>query len=181
MPIGPTPPVSQSFVVIAAHGAPAVDYPRARVGLLMALEMTVGRLPLFRQWQHALDRDVRNWPRTATNDPYKTAVDDLAERLSTELGCQVFAGYNEFCSPTLSQALDTAAEASTAESTVLVVPTMLLRGNQHTEEEIRQAVAEAQARHPQTHFYYAWPFSDQDIVRMFANHLRDRAEALKVT
>lgn len=136
-------------VVVAAHGIPATDYPPRRVGLLMALEFSgqlAERFGVLRRWREALEREVRTWPRTPENDPYKSAVDELCRGLSVRIGWPVFAAYNEFCAPTVDQALDQAVAAGAER--VVVLPTMLVRANEHTEKEIRDAVAGATARYP---------------------------------
>src|SRR3989338_11399296 len=73
-----------SAVVLAAHGVPATDFPAWRVGLLMTLEFSgsvVERIGFLRSWRERLEHEVRAWPRTAANDPYKAAVDELAARI----------------------------------------------------------------------------------------------------
>jgi sirohydrochlorin cobaltochelatase len=162
---------TQTVIVIAAHGAPARDFPRGKVGLLMAFEMSpVGRLPLFSGWRARLEAEVRAWPRTRESDPYQAAVDDLAAALEAELGHRVLVGYNEFCSPTVSDALDQAAAEGAQR--VIVIPTMLLRGNEHTEAEIAGAVAETRQRHPAVTFEYAWPFNPSQMLALFAGQVR---------
>lgn len=156
-------------VVLAAHGAPATDYPRMRVGLLMLLEFSgkfVERLPPLRAWRERLAAQAATWPRTAANDPYKAAVDDLAARLSHRLACPVLAAYNEFCSPPVGQAIADALSGGASE--VVVVPTMLVRGNQHTELEILEAVVQARRAHPRAVIHYAWPFEESLLVSLLA-------------
>jgi sirohydrochlorin cobaltochelatase len=167
----------RTVVVLAAHGAPPTDYPRIRVGLLMLLEYSPGvihRLPFVRAWRGRLRREVAGWPRTRATDPYKAAVDDLAAGISSRLGVPVLPGYNEFCGPTVEEAIEQAV-AGGAE-TLLVVPTMLLRGNTHTESEIQRAVTEAGRRHPTLDVEYAWPFSPDGMVSFFVGQLLERRE-----
>ncbi len=158
------------MIVLAAHGAPATDYPRARVGLLMALEMAgrrLARLPGVQSWRHSLEREVRAWPRTGSNDPYKTAVDELAVALAARINCRVIVGYNEFCAPEVGEALHRAVEEGAKR--VLIIPTMLLRGNEHTEAEIAGAVDDARQQHPAVTFVYAWPFDLDRLVSLYAD------------
>jgi len=162
---------SKTSVVLAAHGVPARDYPRSRVGLLMALEMSpLGRLPGMAGVRSRLDAQVRDWPRTPASDPYKAAVDELTGRLEADLGLPVFVGYNEFCAPTIAQALDRAVAAGAER--VIVIPTMLLRGNEHTEAEIASAVQDARLRHAQSVFEYAWPFDLENMTALFVTQVR---------
>lgn len=162
-------------VVLAAHGVPATDYPPRRVGLLMALEFggpLVERFGFLRARRAALDREVRAWPRTRENDPYKAAVEDLAARLSARLGWPVLAGYNEFCNPTIGEAIDRAVTGGARR--VVVVPTMLVRGNKHAEAEILEIVEQARKRHAArgVEFRYAWPFDAEQLVALLEAQVR---------
>lgn len=157
-------------VVLAAHGAPATDYPPMRVGMLMMLEFGGGpirRLGFLQRWRGKLADEIATWPRTADNDPYKVAVERLAEALSERTGYPVIPGYNEFCLPTIGEAIDRAVAEGARE--VVVAPTMLLRGNQHTESEIRDAVEAAGRRHPQAAIHYAFPYEQQLLVTLLAD------------
>lgn len=157
-------------VVLAAHGAPATDYPPMRVGLLMMLEFAgkaVERIGILRRWRERLADEVATWPRTAQNDPYKAAVDELAEQLALRLSYPVFAAYNEFCVPGIGEAINQAIAEGAAS--VVVVPTMLVRGNQHTEFEIQEAVDRARERHATAAIHYAWPFEKRLLVSLLAD------------
>ena len=159
-------------VVLAAHGAPPTDYPRSRVGIQMMLEYSpkpLRGLPPLRRWHDRLVERVTGWPRTRVTDPYKAAVDDLAEGIAERLGMPVVAGYNEFCAPTVGQALEQAISGGATR--VLVVPTMLLQGNSHTETEIQAAVEQVRLRHPSLKIEYAWPFSQERMVALFAGQV----------
>jgi sirohydrochlorin cobaltochelatase len=163
--------------VLAAHGIPATDYPRWRVGLLMMLEFIplAGRIGLLRAWRASLDRHMRAWPRTLDNDPYKAAVDELAGGVQARLGWPVIAAYNEFCAPDVGQAIDQAVARGARR--VGVLPTMLVRGNEHTESEILEAVAEARARHPGADLRYAWPFDLDELIGLLATQAVRHAPA----
>jgi len=162
-------------VVLAAHGAPATDYPQMRVGLLMMLEFAgkrIERVAAVRRWRERLAAEVAGWPRTADNDPYKAAVDRLAGQLALRLGCPVVAGYNEFCTPAIGDAIDQAIAGGARR--LVVAPTMLVRGNQHTELEIQEAVVRARARHPGAEIHYAWPFEEGLLVSLLAEVVAGR-------
>jgi sirohydrochlorin cobaltochelatase len=171
----PTTDPGATAVVLAAHGAPPTDYPRMRVGVLIVLESSprrLRRLPFMRRWHDRLASEVCGWPRTRVTDPYKAAVDDLAEGIATRLGFRVLPGYNEFCAPAVDEAIELVIDAGA--TTVLVLPTMLLGGNSHTESEIRTAVSEAHRRHPDLRIEYAWPFSQERMVALFAGQVLER-------
>lgn len=159
-------------IVLATHGVPPTDYPAKRVGLLLALEYAGGvveRVGFLREWRDALDRQVRAWPRTPQNDPYKAGAETLAARIAAHTHCPVYVGYNEFCEPTISEAIDRAISAGAAK--VIVATTMLTPGGEHSEREIRQTVEDAQKRHPTVGVVYAWPYDLERVAELFAEQI----------
>jgi sirohydrochlorin cobaltochelatase len=117
---------------------------------------------------------MRTWPRTAENDPFHAASQELAAQLSQETGCDVIVGYNEFCAPSLDEALDQAA-ARGAERIIVVTP-MMTPGGEHAEEDIPATIRRAEERHPGVTFVYAWPIEVEDVAEFLAaqlRHLRD--------
>ncbi len=162
-------------IVLAAHGAPPTDYPPMRVGIQMMLEFAgrkVQRIGLLRAWRERLEREVRMWPRTRDNDPYKAAVDNLAAALALRLGLPVTVAYNEFCAPDIAEAIDRVVAQGARR--VIVLPTMLVRGNSHTEQEIQEAVAESAARHPGVPIEYAWPYDQAQLASLLAAQVASR-------
>jgi sirohydrochlorin cobaltochelatase len=162
----------KTIIVIAAHGAPATDCPRRKIGMLMALESLgrlVSRVGLLRMLEKTLDRQVRCWPRTAENDPYKAGVEALAGRIAAHTGCEVIPGYNEFCAPDIGAAIDAAIARGAAR--VIVATTMTTRGGEHSETEIREIVEAAAKRHAPVQVLYAWPFDPDRVARLFADEI----------
>lgn len=161
--------IGATVLILAAHGVPAADYPSWRVGLLMMLETSgelIRRFSFLRRWRDVLDHQMRGWPRTNQNDPYKSAVDELASRLETYMGCQVLVGYNEFCAPTIMEAIDRAVVVGARR--IVVLPTMIMRGNEHTEREIYEVVVDARQRYPVIEVHYAFPFDLERVVAFLA-------------
>jgi len=162
----------KTTIVIAAHGAPATDCPRRKIGMLMALESMgklVSRVALLRNLQKSLDHEVRCWPRTAANDPYKAGVEALVGRIAAHTGWEVIPGDNEFCSPDIGAAIDAAIASGAAR--VIVATTMTTRGGEHSETEIREIVEAAQQRHGAAKIMYAWPFDPDRVARLFADEI----------
>jgi sirohydrochlorin cobaltochelatase len=167
-------------VVLAMHGAPPRDFPRAELHELLSLHDEPGGTSVTAASERAqrrshLEKKVRNWPRTVENDPFLAASRELAERLSEELGCEVVLGFNEFCAPSLDEALDDAARKG--PDRILVVTPMMTRGGEHSEVDIPGAIARAQAQHPSTDFTYAWPFDASAVARFLAGRIREASNA----
>jgi sirohydrochlorin cobaltochelatase len=159
------------IVVLAAHGAPPNDFPGHEIAELFSLHGRLEHAPegqrvaLERRYAE-LDVKVRAWPRTPQNDPFWAASLDLAGHLSRAAECEVIAGFNEFCSPSLDEALDQAV-ARGAEQVTVVTP-MMTRGGEHAEVDIPAAIRRAQERHLGVTFVYVWPFNVSEVARFLA-------------
>ena len=86
--------------------------------------------------------------------------------LSEATGCEVIVGFNEFCAPSVDDALSHAI-ARRAEKVIVVTP-MMTRGGEHAEVEIPTAVKTAQAQHPEIPIIYAWPFGVSEVASFLA-------------
>ncbi len=164
----------KSRIVLAMHGAPPLDYPRAELSEFFGLHARMEHAPAEQRAAIApryfeLDRKVRSWPRTPENDPFYAGACALADALSTAAGCEVLLGFNEFCAPSLEEALDQSA-ASGAGHVVVITP-MVTRGGEHSEKEIPAAVQDAQQRYPQVEFRYAWPLDLQAVAQFLAGQV----------
>ncbi len=157
------------------HGVPPRDFPRREIAELMALQ---GRLehgavpPPERPAAEArfaeLDARVRAWPRSAENDTFFVASQELAAELARATGNEVVLGFNEFCAPDVPAALDRAAAG--AERVVVITP-MLTPGGEHAEVEIPAQVQDARTRHPGVEFVYAWPYAMADVAAFLARRI----------
>lgn len=160
---------TKSVVVLAMHGAPALDFPRGDLDEFLSLHSRWVRGELrsdaLIQRCLALERMIRTWPRTAFNDPFYSGSRDLAARLEKAVGREVILGFNEFCSPSLEEALNLAAEKSRK---VIVVTPMMTRGGEHAEREIPAAIQAAREAHQHTLFVYAWPFEAKALAEFLA-------------
>ena len=86
-------------------------------------------------------------------------------------------GYNEFCAPTIADAIDDVVAQGACS--IVVLPTMLMRGNSHTETEIYDAVIEAGKRHPTIRIQYAFPFEHEGMVTLFADQVMTHLDSVK--
>lgn len=158
-------------VILVGHGAPPRGFPRERLVRLKALEgrrQATGE-PMTEE-EAELDRAVRAVPRTPENDPYAFGVEALAAALRPLLGgARLLVAYNEFCAPSLEDAVAQAvAEGARA---ITVVPSMLTPGGVHSEVEIPESIARARGRHPGVEIGYAWPFDLQRVAAMLAEQV----------
>ena len=162
----------KTIVVLAMHGAPPNDFPQRETAELFGLHARLEaghvagpeRDALERRYTE-LDARMRAWPRTAQNDPFWAGSQELAEHLRKAAGYEVIVGYNEFCAPTLDDALDQAAAQG---NRVIVVTPMMTRGGEHSEVEIPATVQRARERHLEIEIIYAWPLDVAAIAQFLA-------------
>jgi sirohydrochlorin cobaltochelatase len=163
---------SQRGVLLVGHGGIPTDYPRELVTKLKTLEArrrAGGTEPTAEEID--LDRRIRQWPRTPETDPYRAGFEALAGHLQGLLNGVHFAiAYNEFCAPTVEEALEEMIQAGI--TTITVVPSMLTPGGSHSEIEIPESVQRLRVRFPQTDIRYAWPFDLPAVATMLAIQLQ---------
>jgi len=165
---------ANAVIVLAMHGAPPLDFPRPEFVEFMSLQARLEHAQaeevrtLQLRYQE-LEAKMRPWPRTVQNDPFYAGSQDLARHLRRETGLEVVVGFNEFCGPTLDEALDEAAGRSAEK--ILVLTPMMTRGGGHSAVDIPAAIRAAQQRHPQKKFVYAWPFASEEIAAFLASQV----------
>ncbi|MBI3332844.1 MAG: CbiX/SirB N-terminal domain-containing protein [Candidatus Omnitrophica bacterium] len=168
----------KTAVVLIGHGAPATDCPPQLVGELMGLEWRGGNHSAggegaeeLQKRAAALDAKIRDWPRHPGNDPYKAGLERLAAELRRLLPAELFAvGYNEFCRPSVPEAVEQVIRQVAAR--VFVIPSMLTPGGLHSEVDIPRSLDEVRARHPAVSIEYVWPFDVAEVAGLLASHLR---------
>lgn len=116
------------------------------------------------------DRALRAWPRTPQTDPYKAGLEAIGKELGQASGRRVYLAYNEFCPPTLEQAISSAVQEGARE--IEVISTMYTRGGIHSETEIPALLENERKNHPGVAIRYAWPFDVKKIAGFLASHLK---------
>jgi sirohydrochlorin cobaltochelatase len=159
-------------VVLVGHGGVPRDYPRDRLMQLRALETqrrASGSPPS--QEEAALEHELRHWPRTPSNDPYQAGLKSLAAHLRPRLEpVRLVLAYNEFCAPTVAEAIRTLAAEGVID--IVAIPSMSTPGGVHAEIEIPQTIDELRAELPHLRLQYAWPFAGEHLAAFFVEHLR---------
>ena len=165
-------------VVLIGHGVPASDCPPELIGELMGLQWgagghhggTGGSSRLAERIAQ-LDAQIRDWPRRPDNDPYKEGLERLAAVLRPMLPSGLFLiGYNEFCRPSVGEALEQVIRQGA--SRVLVISSMVTPGGVHSEQDIPHAIEQVRKNHPAISMEYLWPFDLKEVAALFASHIR---------
>lgn len=161
-------------IVLVMHGMSPKDFPPAEKKEFMRLRgLADPSRPNFdaaaKKQLEELEIKIRRWPRTAQNDPFFTASVKLAGELKKMAGCDVLVGFNEFCDPTVEEAIEKAVRSGASEITVITP--MLTPGGHHSEIEIPAVVRAAKSKHPAVAFHYAWPFPIEKIAAFLAEQI----------
>lgn len=143
-------------VILVGHGGVPTDAPRELAAAAARHEPEA-------------DRAIRAWPRTPATDPYKAGLEDIGRALGAACGRKVYLAYNEFCAPTLEEALEQAAADGAEE--IAVLSTMYTRGGLHSEREIPKLLEAERRKHPSVTIRYVWPYDVQRIARFLADHV----------
>lgn len=149
-------------VVLVGHGSPPKDYPQERVAEYMRLKTRaeLGDIQA-KQLFDKMDKEIRNW----------AGLKELAEEVNRAGSfVHVEAAFNEFCGPTLEEAIERVAKLK--PDTVIVVSTMTTRGSEHSEVEIKEKVESVRKRYPNFRIVYAWPYDLRKQADFFAQHVR---------
>jgi sirohydrochlorin cobaltochelatase len=164
-------PARRAVVLVGRGGVPC-DYPRERLMQLRGLEArrrATGAPPSPEEV--ALETELRHWPGNRASDPYQAGLKSVAAHLRPRLEpTRLALAYNEFCAPTVAEALR--ALAAEGITHIVAVPSMLTPGGVHAEIEIPEIIVELQAELPHLSVRYAWPFAGEHLAAFFVEHLR---------
>ncbi len=159
-------------VILVGHGGIPKDYPSDLVSKLKRLEAQrrASGSPMSQE-EHELDTQIRTWPRTPQTDPYQAGLESLAAHMYPLLNGAHFAvAYNEFCGPTLPEAVEEVIAKGAHQITV--VSTMFTPGGSHSEFEIPEELQELRTKHPNITLNYAWPFNLDQVAAMLMEHIQ---------
>ncbi len=158
-------------IVLVGHGGIPKDYPGELVTKLKRLEAQrrAAGQPMSAE-ELELDTKIRTWPRTAETDPYQAGLESLGAQMKPMLNGALFAlAYNEFCGPTLQEAVEGLIKQGA--HSITVVSTMFTPGGSHSEYEIPEEMEELRQKHPGVTLRYAWPYNLGHVAKMLIDHI----------
>ena len=159
-------------IILVGHGGIPKDCPQDLVTRLKRLEAQrrAAKQPPSPE-ELELDQKIRRWQRTAATDPYQSGLEAVADALRPHLNGALFAvAYNEFCAPTLEEAVEDLVGKGATHITV--VTTMFTPGGSHSEVEIPEILDHLRPLYPTVDLRYAWPFDLQLIAKTLSEQLR---------
>ncbi|MHA1906572.1 MAG: sirohydrochlorin chelatase [Candidatus Thorarchaeota archaeon] len=164
----------KTIIVLAMHGVPPKGFPEMEIAEMFRLHMQLEHMPIdetnpILKRHRELDSKVRNWTRTPENDPYWAASNEIARLLVEKTNSRVVVGFNEFCAPSILEAIDQAASES--PDRIVVVTPMMTRGGEHSEVDIPEAIDQAKEKHNSIEIVYAWPFDSSAVVELLSNQI----------
>jgi sirohydrochlorin cobaltochelatase len=159
-------------IVLVGHGGIPKDCPQDLVTRLKRLEAQrrTAKLPPSQE-DRELDQKIRRWPRTKATDPYQSGLESVGAVLRPHLNGALFAmAYNEFCAPTLEEAVEDLVKQGA--TSIIVLTTMFTPGGSHSEVEIPEILDQLRPQFPDVELRYAWPFDLQLIAKTLADQLQ---------
>ncbi len=162
-------------IILAMHGAPPNDFPSEEMEEFFRLhsqhEASPERLSEEAESRlHVLEKKMREWPRNASNDPYFYGSLDIAEQLRKVTDKSVTVGFNEFCSPTILEAIEQIIKEGAKK--IIVLTTMLTRGGNHSEKDIPKEISKAKKRFPKVPITYLWPYDSLSIAEFLSQEIK---------
>ena len=158
-------------IILVGHGGIPKGYPADEVSKLKRLEAQrrASGKPMSAE-ELALDTKIRTWPRTPETDPYQAGLEALGAQMKPMVNGALFSlAYNEFCGPTLQQAV--ADLVKQGAQSITIVSTMFTPGGSHSEYEIPEELEELRKEYPSVTLQYAWPYNLNQVSKMLVDHI----------
>ena len=162
----------KSAVVLVGHGGLPSDIPCEIFEKFMSVHKTRVKTesPISSQ-EVELDNTIRKWKRTPETDPYKFGLETLASHMKSFLkNYTVKTAYNEFCYPSIADAVKELADENFAK--IILVTTMITRGGSHSEREIPEELEALRLKYRDIDIQYAWPFDTDTFALYLTTHVR---------
>jgi sirohydrochlorin cobaltochelatase len=158
-------------LVFVGHGGVPSDFPTEELSELKRLEGARRGGALASARESELDVKLRGWPRSPETDPYRVGFERLAEALRQQTALPVYVAYNEFCAPSVEEAVAQAVQDGHDDLTLLT--SMITPGGNHAAREIPELAERCRQRLEGVRIRYAWPFEPGLVAAFLAQHLLD--------
>ncbi len=95
---------------------------------------------------------------------------EMAVHFSRATGYEVIVGFNQFCAPSVEEALEETVTQKAGR--IIVITPMMTPGSRHSTTGIPTAIKRAQKRHPDVPIEYAWPFDLSEVAEFLAQRIQ---------
>lgn len=172
--MNPTVDKNEIKIVLAMHGSPPIDFPGDEMAFFYGIHLQVEHDPYCidaetKKRADDIEHKMKNWPRTAENDPYYTSGIEIGKNIEKVTGVKTFVGFNKFCIPTIQDALLDALKLNPKK--IYVTTTMVTPGGGHQEKDIPEAIDEIAQKYPDVEITYVWPYEIADVAKFIGNHI----------
>ncbi len=167
--------VIKKGIVLVGHGGIPKDYPADLVSKLKRLEAQrrAAGQPMSAE-ELELDTKIRTWPRSPETDPYQAGLEALGAQMKPMVNGALFSlAYNEFCGPTLAEAVEDLI--TQGAQSITIVSTMFTPGGSHSEYEIPRELEKLREQHLDVTLHYAWPYNLTQVSKMLVEHINQFA------
>ncbi|PWI48132.1 hypothetical protein CEE45_08180 [Candidatus Heimdallarchaeota archaeon B3_Heim] len=166
----------KKIIILAMHGAPPNDFPSEEKNEFFRLHSKIeaSSLSLSKESLNRydyLEEKMRTWPRNEKNDPYFYGSLDIAEQLGIVTEKPVIVGFNEFCAPTILEAITQAVHEGATK--IFVLTTMLTRGGDHSEKDIPEEVSKARMKFSAVSIRFLWPYNPLSIAHFLSQQIEE--------
>lgn len=165
---------STTAVVLVMHGGIPKDFPKDELARFRrARQRATAGDESAKAQAREIEDTMRQWPRSEDNDAYFAGASQLARALHDEMGIPVLLAFNEFCAPTLEEAV-LHATRNLGSTSIRVITPMLTRGGRHSEFDIPQAIERAKRdiADPAVTVAYVWPVPATQTAAFLAACIR---------
>ncbi|MCC6398319.1 MAG: hypothetical protein IT282_14995 [Bacteroidetes bacterium] len=111
-----------------------------------------------------IEEEMIHWPRTESNDAYWAGfMKVVGEIRNAGKYLSVHPAFNEFCAPTVDEAL--AAATAAKPDVIIVTSIMLTPGGVHSERDIPASIESFREENPSIRIVYAWPYDLREVAQ----------------
>ncbi len=152
--------------VIIGRGDIPTDFPRKELGEYFSLKAKIiGGEILSKEESdrfEELNESLRKWKRNNRNDEYWEGFFDVISHIMRNAGTSVYFGFYDYCSPSITEAIDRAVKNGCKR--IIVAPVMIIPGDRVCEIEIKERLEFSKILHPEAEIIYAWPYPEEEIA-----------------
>lgn len=148
-------------LIIVGHGGFPNDFPKMKEYMQLAEKGG--------EKFEKIENEMIHWPRNENNDSYWAGIMKIAKEIE---GKKTFSlvkvAFNEYCTPTVTEALTEVVKENPDE--IIVTSIMMTSGGAHSEHDIPGSIKSFKEKNPNVKITYAWPYEPSEISEFLISH-----------